>query len=111
MPNASLPPQKQLTAMLGHPVAENPIDQMFDAVYAHYGLHWQFWKSDVTSEDKIAAAIAGIRALGFAGACITVPYKVVSIPHLDEVDGCQGDWRGQLYDYQGRTPHRAQQRR
>jgi len=86
MPNISLPPQKQLTAMLGHPVAENPIDQMFDAVYAHYGLHWQFWKSDVTSEDKIAAAIAGIRALGFAGACITVPYKVVSLPHLDEVD-------------------------
>jgi shikimate dehydrogenase len=86
MPNASIPPQKQMTTMLGHPVAENPIDQMFDAVYAHYGLHWQFWKSDVTSEDKIAAAIAGIRALGFAGACITVPYKVVSIPHLDEVD-------------------------
>lgn len=72
--------------MLGHPVAENPIDQMFDAVYAHYGLPWQFWKSDVISADNIAAAIAGIRVLGFAGACITVPYKVVSIPHLDEVD-------------------------
>jgi shikimate dehydrogenase len=86
MSNASLPPQKQMTTMLGHPVAENPIDQMFDAVYAHYGLCWQFWKCDVTSESKIAAAIAGIRALGFAGACITVPYKVVSIPYLDEVD-------------------------
>ena len=72
--------------MLGHPVAENPIDQMFDAVYAHYGLPWQFWKCDVSSENKIAAAISGIRALGFAGACITVPYKVVSIPYLDEVD-------------------------
>lgn len=72
--------------MLGHPVAENPIDRMFDTVYAHYGLHWQFWKCDVTSESKIAAAIAGIRALGFAGACITVPYKVVSIPYLDDVD-------------------------
>jgi shikimate dehydrogenase len=31
-----------MTGMLGHPVAENPIDRMFDAVYAHYGLHWQF---------------------------------------------------------------------
>lgn len=86
MPNASLPPQKQMTTMLGHPVAENPIDQMFDAVYAHYGLRWQFWKCDVTSENKIAAAISGIRALGFSGACITVPYKVVSIPYLDEID-------------------------
>ena len=86
MSNATLPPQKQMTTMLGHPVAENPIDQMFDEVYAHYGLHWQFWKCDVSSENNIAAAIAGIRALGFAGACITVPYKVVSIPYLDEVD-------------------------
>jgi shikimate dehydrogenase len=86
MAKTTLPPQKQMTAMLGHPVAENPIDRMFDEVYAHYGLHWQFWKCDVTSESKIAAAIAGIRALGFAGACITVPYKIVSIPHLDEAD-------------------------
>jgi len=86
MLNVTLPPQKQMTTMLGHPVAENPIDQMFDEVYAHYGLRWQFWKCDVTSEDKIAAAIAGIRAMGFAGAAITVPYKIVSIPHLDEAD-------------------------
>jgi len=82
----ALPPQKQLTTMIGHPVAENPIDQMFDAVFAHYGLHWQFWKSDVATEAQVGAAIAGIRALGFAGACITVPWKVASIPFLDEVD-------------------------
>ena len=86
MATPSLPPQKQMTGMLGHPVAENPIDRMFDAVYAHYGLHWQFWKCDVASEADVGAAIAGVRALGFAGACITVPYKVASIPHLDEVD-------------------------
>ena len=82
----ALPPQKQLTTMIGHPVAENPIDEMFDAVFAHYGLHWQFWKSDVATEAQVGAAIAGIRALGFAGACITVPWKVASIPFLDEVD-------------------------
>lgn len=86
MANVSLPPQKHMTCMLGHPVAENPIDRMFDAVFAHYGLHWQFWKCDVASEREIAAAMAGVRALGFAGACITVPYKLVSIPHLDELD-------------------------
>lgn len=79
--------QKKLTCMMGHPVAENPIDQMFDAVYQHYGLNWQFWKADVGSEAEVGAAIAGIRALGFAGACITVPYKVASIPFLDEIDG------------------------
>lgn len=86
MTSFTLPPQKQMTCMIGHPVAENPIDRMFDAVFAHHGLHWQFWKCDVRSEAEVAAAIGGIRALGFAGACITVPYKVASIPFLDEVD-------------------------
>lgn len=80
-----LPPQKQMTGMLGHPVAENPIDRMFDAVYAHYGLHWQFWKCDVASND-LGAAIAGTRALGFRGYGITVPYKISAIPFLDDID-------------------------
>ena len=86
MANESIPSQKQMTSMLGHPVAENPIDRMFNAVYSHYGLNWQFWKCDVASEKELGAAIAGVRALGFAGACITVPYKVAAIPHLDEAD-------------------------
>ena len=71
--------------MLGHPVAENPIDRMFDAVYAHYGLQWQFWKCDVAAAD-LPAAIAGTRALGFRGYGITVPYKIDAIACLDGID-------------------------
>ncbi len=85
MASSPLPPQKQMTGMLGHPVAENPIDRMFDAVYAHYGLPWQFWKCDVAAQD-LPAAIAGTRALGFRGYGITVPYKIAAIPHLDAID-------------------------
>jgi len=81
-----IPPQKQMTGMLGHPVAENPIDRMFDAVYAHYGLHWQFWKNDIASEHDLAKAIAALRPLGYQGMAITVPYKVAVIPMLDAVD-------------------------
>ena len=80
-------PQKQMTGMLGHPVAENPIDRMFDSVYAHYGLPWQFWKSDVADEQDLALAVAALRPLGYRGAGITVPYKVAVIPLLDEIDG------------------------
>ncbi|WP_197149263.1 hypothetical protein [Synechococcus sp. CBW1108] len=43
-----------MTGMLGHPVAENPIDRMFDTVYAYYGLPWQFWKNDIASEADLA---------------------------------------------------------
>ena len=85
MSAATIPPQKQMTGMLGHPVAENPIDRMFDAVYAHYGLPWQFWKCDVASAD-LATAIAGTRALGFRGIAITVPHKVAAMRSLDAVD-------------------------
>ena len=86
MPSNSIAPQKQMTGMFGHPVAENPIDKMFDAVYAHYGLNWQFWKIDVRSIVEIPAALAGAKAMGFAGFCITVPYKIAAIENLDGFD-------------------------
>ncbi len=81
----SIAPQKQMTGMLGHPVAENPIDRMFDAVYAHHGLHWQFWKNDIANERDLALAVAALRPLGYRGMCITVPWKVAVMPLLDEV--------------------------
>jgi shikimate dehydrogenase len=82
----AIPPQKQMTGMLGHPVAENPIDRMFDAVFAHHGLLWQFWKNDIADEADLALAVKALRPLGYRGMCITVPWKVAVIPLLDEVD-------------------------
>ncbi len=81
-----IPPQKQMTGMWGHPVAENPIDVMFDAVYAHYRLPWQFWKSDIATEADLALAAAALSPLGYRGIAITVPWKVAVIPLLDGVD-------------------------
>jgi len=81
-----MPIQKKMTGMLGHPVAENPIDRMFNAVFDHYGLNWHFWKFDISSSQDLPAAIRGAQALGFSGFCITVPYKIDAIPNLDEVD-------------------------
>ncbi|MFN9636328.1 MAG: shikimate dehydrogenase family protein, partial [Synechococcaceae cyanobacterium] len=75
-----------MTGMLGHPVAENPIDLMFDAVYAHYGLPWQFWKSDIATETDLALAVKALVPLGYRGMGITVPWKVGVMPLLDEVD-------------------------
>ena len=82
----AIAPQKQMTGMLGHPVAENPIDLMFDAVYAHYGLPWQFWKNDIANERDLALAVAALRPLGYRGMAITVPWKVAVIPLLDATD-------------------------
>ena len=81
-----IPPQKQMTGMLGHPVVASPIDRMFDAVYAHYGLPWQFWKNDIATEADLALAVRALAPLGYRGVGITVPYKVAVIPLLDAVD-------------------------
>ena len=75
-----------MTGMLGHPVEENPIDRMFDAVYARYGLPWQFWKSDIASEAALALSVPALAPLGYRGFTITVPYKVAVMPMLDEID-------------------------
>ena len=77
---------KKMTGMFGHPVIENPIDQMFDSVYAHYGLNWQFWKINLNSASELPAAIAGAKVMGFLGFCITVPYKIDVLPSLDGFD-------------------------
>lgn len=82
----TIAPQKQMTGMFGHPVAENPIDRMFDAVYAHHGLPWQFWKNDIATEADLALAVSALRPLGYRGMCITVPWKVAVMPLLDDVD-------------------------
>jgi shikimate dehydrogenase len=81
-----IPPQKQMTGMMGHPVAGKPDDRMYDAVYAHYGLNWQFWMNDIASEQDLKLAVQALIPLGYSGMAITVPYKVAVIPLLDEVD-------------------------
>ena len=86
MTNHFISPQKKMTAMFGHPVAENPIDQIFDTVYAHYDLNWQFFKMDIKSRDELPTAIAGAKAMGFSGFCITVPYKIDVLNYLDAFD-------------------------
>ena len=72
---AVIPPQKQMTGRLGQPVAENPIDRMFDAVYAHLVLLWQFWKNDIASEADLALAVQTL------------------MPLLDAVEEGRGKWR------------------
>jgi shikimate dehydrogenase len=59
---------------------------MFDAVYAHYGLPWQFWKNDIASEADLALAVKALAPLGYRGMAITVPYKVAAMSLLDEID-------------------------
>lgn len=83
---AALPDPISLMAMVGDPVAENPIDQLFNAVFTQHEVPMYFAKVLLTDPGKLPQVLAGASAMGFAGLGITVPYKEVVIAHLDRID-------------------------
>lgn len=74
--------KQDLTAVFGHPVAENPTQVMVEAAYRHHNLNWRYLTIEVLPED-LPAAVAGARAMGFAGFNLTIPHKVAVIEHLN----------------------------
>lgn len=80
--SAELNFKQELTAAFGQPIAENPTQAMVEAAYRHHGLDWRYLTIEV-APDGLADAVAGARAMGFAGFNCTLPHKVAVIQHLD----------------------------
>lgn len=74
--------KQELTAAFGQPIAENPTQVMMEAAYRAAGLDWRYLTVEVAPEG-LAAAVAGARAMGFAGFNCTIPHKLAVIQHLD----------------------------
>lgn len=72
----------QITASFAQPAAENPTVEMIEAAYRFHGLHWRYVNLEVAPDD-LPAAVAGARAMGFAGFNCSIPHKVAVIRHLD----------------------------
>ncbi|MCF8051471.1 MAG: shikimate dehydrogenase [Desulfobacterales bacterium] len=70
-------------AVLGNPVAHSLSPVMLNRAFRETGYRGLYVALKVTD---IAGAIAGVRALGFSGASVTVPHKVAVMDHLDEID-------------------------
>jgi shikimate dehydrogenase len=58
---------------------------MFSAAFAKLGLDFAYLAFRVKKEE-LEAALAGLRALGFAGCNVTIPHKIDAIKHLDLLD-------------------------
>jgi shikimate dehydrogenase len=71
-----------LTAVFGHPVAENPTQVMVEAAYRHHEIFERYLTIEVLPQD-LGAAVSGARAMGFDGFNLTIPHKVAVIQHLD----------------------------
>jgi shikimate dehydrogenase len=74
----------RLVALLGHPVAHSLSPQMQNAAFAARGLDWAYVALDVPTE-RLAGAVRGLAACGFAGANVTAPHKL-AVAALDFVE-------------------------
>jgi len=74
----------EIVALFGQPVAENPTQAMHERAFAALGLSWRYVTLEVPPEG-LADAVAGMRAMNFAGANCTLPHKVAVMAHLDEI--------------------------
>lgn len=77
-PNA----ETRLVALLGDRVAHSRSPQLHNAAFRADGLNFVYVALPVAAA-AVAEAVAGLRALSFAGANVTVPHKEAVLPLLD----------------------------
>lgn len=64
----------RLAGVIGWPVSGSLSPVIHNAAFAALGLDWAYLPLPVPP-GRVAEAVAGLRALGFAGANVTMPYK------------------------------------
>jgi shikimate dehydrogenase len=74
-----------LVGILGWPVSHSLSPAMHNAAFAALGLDWAYVPLPVAPE-RLADAVHGLAATGFAGANVTIPHKTAVIALCDEVD-------------------------
>jgi len=70
--------------VIGDPVRSSLSPALHNAAFAALGLDWAYMAFRV-SAGEVAAAIAGVRALGLDGLSVTMPHKGAVVAHLDEL--------------------------
>ena len=64
---------------------------MHNAAFAALDLNWRYLAFEV-HPDHLRAAIAGARAMQFAGLNLTVPHKLLAVNMVDELDASAKTW-------------------
>ncbi|WP_040683117.1 shikimate dehydrogenase [Thermosinus carboxydivorans] len=72
-------------ALFGWPVEHSLSPAMQNAAFRYLGLDYVYLPLAV-KPDNLGAAIAGLKAMGFAGANVTIPHKVAVMAYLDALD-------------------------
>jgi shikimate dehydrogenase len=75
----------KLIGLIGYPLAHSISPALQQAALDHLRIdaRYELWE---TEREALAERVVGIRRLDFLGANVTVPYKELVIPLLDEID-------------------------
>ena len=76
--------ETQVVTLLGHPVEHSLSPHIHNTAFRAQGVNAVYVATPVRP-DRIADAVAGLRAMQFLGANVTVPHKEAVRPLLDEV--------------------------
>jgi shikimate dehydrogenase len=74
-----------LVGLLGDPVAGSLSPRMHNAAFAALALDWAYVPLPVKRE-RLEEAVAGLEALGFAGANVTIPHKTAVVGYCDDLE-------------------------
>lgn len=75
-------PEEKIVALIGYPVGHSLSPVIHNAAFKNLGVNFHYTAFAVLPEE-LENGIKGIRAMGFAGANITIPHKERVIPFLD----------------------------
>ncbi len=76
--------QTKLVGLIGYPVEHSLSPAMHNSAFAALNLSWCYVPLPV-HPDRLGEAVAGLQALSFVGANVTVPHKEAVMSYLDEV--------------------------
>lgn len=74
----------ELTGLLGCPVDENPTGAVMEAAYRELDLPYRY-VTMLVEPGSLEAAVAGLRAMNYRGANLTIPHKVAVVPLCDSL--------------------------
>jgi shikimate dehydrogenase len=77
--------ETRLVGLIGDPVSHSLSPRMQNAAFAARGLDWAYVPLRVDGA-RLEGAVAGLVALEFAGANVTIPHKTAVLAYCDELD-------------------------
>lgn len=73
---------QDIVCCMGQPLGRNPTQYMMEKAFAAAGLDWRYLTLEVAPEN-LAAAVQGMKAMGFRGGNYALPHQVAVVEHLD----------------------------